>query len=62
MQLLLEAQPDDMLLRRQELAILQAEAVESRLLQRDFQNGFLAVLGQLAQSLDQKTPTALPLD
>ncbi|KAJ8289586.1 hypothetical protein GJAV_G00002950 [Gymnothorax javanicus] len=62
MQHLLESQADEMKMRRQELAFLRAEAVETGLLQRDFQTGSLAVLGQLAQSLSQKIPTAPPLD
>lgn len=51
MQLLLESQAEEREMRRQELAFLQSEAEESRRQQRDFQAGFLSVLGQLVQSL-----------
>ncbi|XP_056098526.1 zinc finger and SCAN domain-containing protein 29-like [Rhinichthys klamathensis goyatoka] len=50
MQLLLESQAEEREMRRQELAFLQSEAEESRRQQRDFQAGFLSVLGQFAQS------------
>lgn len=62
MQLLLEAQAQEMDMRRQELELLQAEAAESRRLQQDFQVGFLAVLGQLVSSLSRNKPADSPLD
>ncbi|KAG5854938.1 hypothetical protein ANANG_G00043370 [Anguilla anguilla] len=62
-QLLLESQAEEREMRRQELAFLQSEAEETRQLQRDFQDGFLHVLGQLAQSLSQRNShTAPPRD
>ncbi|KAK9979861.1 hypothetical protein ABG768_013269 [Culter alburnus] len=50
MQLLLESQAEEREMRRQELAFLQSEAKESRRQQRDFQAGFLSVLGEFVQS------------
>ncbi|XP_052408638.1 uncharacterized protein LOC127953431 [Carassius gibelio] len=50
MKLLLESQAEEREMRRQELAFLQSEARESRHQQRDFQAGFLSVLGEFVQS------------
>ncbi|KAG5844062.1 hypothetical protein ANANG_G00157450 [Anguilla anguilla] len=61
-QLLFEHQAKERELRRQELAFLQSEAEETRLLWRDFQDGFLSVLGQLAQSLSQRNSYTATLD
>ncbi len=52
MELLLEAQADDMELRRQELAFLQAEVVETRLLQRECVSASLQSISAMACKSD----------
>ncbi|KAM3594044.1 uncharacterized protein V6R79_001130 [Siganus canaliculatus] len=54
MQLLLQAQVQELELRRQELELLQEYVAERRRLQRDFQVGFPTVLGQLVNSPQPK--------